>query len=268
MQDNTDNANYEERVDTQQNQNMDSSNIELIIQKLEEERKEATKNSNYSDAEQLRLKIEELRSALDIAKKRDLTSKHQAEMLSLKSLYQKEVEEIDERFNQKFLELENKSKEQEEKLNIKHQSEMEDLYNLLDAKLPKVVKYSKKYLDMKNQEQNLAKQQKYKDAELIKKKCEEIDKIDTDKFNKEKTEKIKSQSIKTANKHLNEKNALKKKLELEYDELKRDRQIATHTSMLRYNNKKAELENQQKMETQIVADKNKLKKSNFYLNSK
>lgn len=69
--------------------------------------------------------------------------------------------------------------------------------------------------------------------------------------------------MKTANKHLNEKNALKKKLELEVDELKRDKQIALHTLYLRYSNKRNELEAQQKMENQIINDKNKLKKCKF-----
>ena len=143
-------------------------------------------------------------------------------MGSLENLYKKECEELESIYSSKFSELENVSRQMEEALNSKHQKEMEKLYERLDEKLPKVVKYSKKYLDLKNQELNLAKQQKYKDAMLVKKKCEEIEVEDTDRFNKEKTEKIKSQSIKTANKHLNEKNALKKKIELEYEEMKKN----------------------------------------------
>jgi hypothetical protein len=171
------------------------------------------------------------------------------------------MEELELRFENEFNELEGKSKLLEEKLNEKHQNEMEELYNFLDMKLPKIVKYSKKYLDLKNQELNLAKQQKYKEALLIKKQCESLDRLDTDKFNKEKTEKIKSQSIKTANKHLNEKNALRKKIEVELEVLKKKKIQMTNTLILKYKNRRSELELQQKAETHLSENKNKLKAS-------
>jgi hypothetical protein len=182
-------------------------------------------------------------------------------MGSLENLYKKECEELESIYANKFGELETVSRQMEDALNSKHQKEMEKLYETLDEKLPKVVKYSKKYLDLKSQELNLAKQQKYKDAILVKKKCEEIEVEDTDRFNKEKTEKIKSQSIKTANKHLNEKNALKKKIELEYEEMKKQKQQNMDILVLKFKNKKAELEIQQKMEAHITENKNMLKAS-------
>ena len=101
---------------------------------------------------------------------------------------------------------------------------MEVLYQFLEQKLPKNPKYSKEYLDLKAQEQNLVKQQRYQDAILVRKKCEVLEKEINEKFNKEKTEKIKYQSIKTANKHLNEKNAMKKKYEIEFEVMKKERQ--------------------------------------------
>lgn len=171
------------------------------------------------------------------------------------------MEELEMKFEMEFNELENKSRLQEGKLNEKHQSEMEELYNYLDMKLPKVVKFSKKYLDLKNQEENLAKQQKYKDAMLIKKQRENLEKVDKEKFNSEKTEKIKSQSIKTANKHLNEKNALRKKIELELDELKKKKIMMTNTLILKYKNRRSELELQQKAELHLCENNSKYKAS-------
>jgi len=185
-------------------------------------------------------------------------------MNSLEGLYKKEYEELEMIYNNKFNELQNKSKQMEENLNQKHEKEMERFYINLDEKLPKEVKFSKAYLDLKNQEMNLAKQQKYKEAMYIKKKREKIEIEDTERFNKEKTEKIKSQSLKTANKHLNEKNALKKKIELEFEELKKDKQKKLEVLILKFKNKKAELEIQQKMETHITDNKNLFKASNNF----
>lgn len=209
----------------------------------------------------MKLKIEELKNAVDVAKKKDVNKKHQLEMSNLEILYKKEFDEMELSYNNRFNELELNSRQQEETLNSKHQKEMEKLYERLDEKLPKVVKFSKNYLDLKFQENKLSKQQKYKEANQVKKKCEEIEVEDTERFNKEKTEKIKSQSIKTANKHLNEMNALKKRIELDYDELKKQKQIQVDTLVLKYKNKKLELELQQKMETHFTENKNLLKAS-------
>jgi hypothetical protein len=186
-------------------------------------------------------------------------------MNSLEGLYKKEYEELEMIYNNRFNELQNKSRQMEENLNGKHEKEMEKFYINLDEKLPKDVKFSRAYLDLKNQEFNLAKQQKYKDAILIKKKREKVEIEDTERFNKEKTEKIKSQSLKTANKHLNEKNALKKKIELEFEELKKEKQKKLEILILKFKNKKAELEIQQKMETHITDNKNLFKASKTIL---
>lgn len=180
-------------------------------------------------------------------------------MQSLEELFRKESQELESFFEGKIQVLQEKSKNLEEKLNYKHQNEMEELYNFLDQKLPKVVKYSKKYIDLKNQEINLAKQQNYKEAILIRKKCEDLDRIDTEKFNQEKTEKIKSQSIKTANKHLNEKNALKKKIELEFEELSKRKITELNTLHLKFKNRRAELVAQQKVENILTENNNLLK---------
>ena len=189
-------------------------------------------------------------------------------MGSLDELYKKELENLELIYNNKFNELEMKSKQLEDSLNFKHQEEMKKFYASLEEKLPKNVKYSKKYLDLKNMELNLAKQKKYKEAQQIKKKCEEIEIEDTNRFNKEKNDTIRAQSMKNANKQLNERNALKKKLELEYEELKKDKQFQLDVLIHKYKNKKAELENQQKMENVVTENKNLYKASKLisYLN--
>ena len=57
----------------------------------------------------------------------------------------------------------------------------------------------------------------------MKKKCEELERSIFERFNQDKTEKIKFQSIKTANKHLNEKNALKAKAEIELEIIRKEK---------------------------------------------
>lgn len=182
-------------------------------------------------------------------------------MSNLEALYKKEYEELEIIYNNKFYELEMKSKQLEEGLNLKHQEEIKIFYASFDEKLPKKIKYSRKYLDLKNAELNLAKQQKYNEALIVKKKCDDVEIEDIKRFNSEKTEKLKNQSIKNANKHLNERNALKRKIELEYEELKKEKQKQLEILIMKFKNKKAELESQQKMEKIVTENRNLLKAS-------
>ena len=138
---------------------------------------------------------------------------------------------------------------------------MTNLYEFLEEKLPKNVMFSKQYLETKNMSENLVKCGKFKDAASMKKKLTDIEKQDTEKFNKDKYEKIKSESIKTANKHMNEKLTLKRKIDIEFEILKKERQKNLETLLLKYKNRKLELEKQQRQELTYLENENLLKKS-------
>ena len=163
-----------------------------------------------------------------------------------------------------FIKFEEKSKNEEDVLNQRQSKEMEELYAYLEQKLPKQVKYSKKYLDLKNQEENLVKLQRFKEAASLKKQLDSMDKFDTEKFNKDKYEKIKSQSVKTANKHMMEKTSLRKKVEINFEILKKDRQTNLERLLLKYKNRKCELDNQQKQEILYLENEKLLKKGKLY----
>lgn len=97
---------------------------------------------------------------MTIKKKKDLEMQHSSEVENLEVSYKKEIDNFNFEFDSKFKELEVKSRQAEDQLSLKHSKEMEELYNFLEEKLPKNVKYSKEYLELKNQEQALVKQQK------------------------------------------------------------------------------------------------------------
>jgi hypothetical protein len=69
-----------------------------------------------------------------------------------------------------------------------------------------------------------------------------------EKWNREKNEKIKAQTVKTAQKHLVEKNSLKKKNDIELEVLKKEKTLAYEKILHKYKNRKLDLELQQKQE--------------------
>ncbi len=141
---------------------------------------------------------------------------------------------------------------------------MDELYTFLDRKLPKALKYSKEYLEFKSQEENLVKQQRYKEASYTRKKMEGIEKVEMEKFNKVKTDKVKSETVKTAQKHLAEKNTLKKKIENEIEMVRKEKDDGLEIILHKYRNRKIDLEMQQKQEKILSDNPNMLKASMCY----
>lgn len=92
-------------------------------------------------------------------KKRDLTYQHMTEMKNLEDNYVTEVNEFNEEWDNRFMTFQEKARKHEEMLMEKHKTEMEELLDNL-AKLPRLVKFSKEYLDLKQSETNLVKQQR------------------------------------------------------------------------------------------------------------
>lgn len=239
--------------------------IIAYLEKLELEKAESIKASNYDYTEQINQKITEMKKSLVAEKKKQLMEQHNIEIQSLDNAYKNELDEFNVAWDEKFKKLEEKSKNLEDSLNEKHNKQMNELYEYLEMKLPKNVKYSKTYLDTKNQEENLVKLGRFKEAAIMKKKLEEIERTDTEKFNKDKYERIKAESVKTANKHMNEKNTLRKKIETEFEILRKDRQSNLEKLLLKYKNRKTDLENQQKQEVLYLENDKLLKKSKTFL---
>ena len=83
-----------------------------------------------------------------------------SEFENLENSQKKEMEVMENYWNSQFQEMEEKSNKFESELNEKHKKEMESLLNNLDEKLPKNIKYSKNYYELKSQIDNLVKLQK------------------------------------------------------------------------------------------------------------
>lgn len=196
--------------------------------------------------------------------RQEIAQRHQYEIEATEQQYKKELEELETKYSNEKDAILEKSKELEIKMSIRHQQEMNELYESLDHKCSKPAKLSKKYLDLKAQEQSLAKQQKYVEAMQIKKECDAIEKLEIEKYEKEKSEKIKLNTIKTANKHIAEISNLKKKIEVDLEELEKNKQNFLKMLVHKSKNRKSELEIRHKTENHIYDNKEKVKSGMFF----
>lgn len=86
---------------------------------------------------------------------------HYSELENLEISYKRELENFNFFWDQQFKDLEEKSERLEKELIAKHKKEMDDLLNSLAQKLPKNIKFSKEYLELRNQEESLVRLQRY-----------------------------------------------------------------------------------------------------------
>jgi hypothetical protein len=188
---------------------------------------------------------------------------HAYEMDSLEQTYRKEVEEFNGIWDKKTADFEEDSRLQEEMLRTKQQKEMEEFEAHMEKKLFKTSKYSKDFLELKTQEENLVKQQRFREATLIKKKADALEKEDSEKWSKEKSEKVGINSDNLRSKHLGEYKALRKKLDITNEVLRKERDTGFHTILHRFKNKKFDLEKQHKKQKALLENEN-LNKSSKY----
>ena len=184
-------------------------------------------------------------------------------MEKLELAYRQEVDEYNGIWDKKVVEFEDEARRLEEELKERHAKELEEYETNLQKKLFKSSKFSKSYLELRAQEENLVKQQRFKEAQLTKKKADAMEKEDSEKWNKEKSDKVGTNSENLRSKQLSEHRALLKKLDIQNEVLKKERDTGFHTILHRFKNKKFDLEKQHKKELTLGLNDNWNKASKF-----
>lgn len=91
-----------------------------------------------------------------------------------------------------------------------------------------------------------------------------MERNETEKHNKERNEKMKTKTEQLAQKQNLERNALKQKLDIEYEIMKKEKNDEMGKIVLKYKNRKIDLEAQQKQEKYLAENENQLKASKIY----
>ena len=196
---------------TKNNHSYKNDDYESQITNLLEQINNYVSKGEYDKAEKLKKQIEILKKKSLTKNKKLIKSRQSKENENLENLYKTEIEKINDEWNEKFKDLDKRSKEAVKKLIKKHQNEMEDLYKNIEKNFPVKLRPSSEFLRLEKEEQQLVKFQRFNEANVIKKKKEKQKKIDIEKANKEKQIKIKNEAIKKNKRHELEKNMLNKK---------------------------------------------------------
>ena len=234
---------------------MTTPQIESEIKSTEKQLQDFISQGKYNQAEVCNTKIEHLKSVLRQRKTKEISKRHFTEK---KNLIQDKVSDIDSLnylWDQRFEELQTKSKSALEELRKNQEEELQQLL-LQFQQSPNDVKPSAKYLKLKKEEEGLVKLRKFKEAEFVRKRKEEQRKIDEGKTGTNKEISYNNYRKKLRQKHMNELQYLQNKFQAEFDELAKEKQKDMEFLDKKYSVKSKDLINQQKREDTINKFKN------------
>ncbi len=134
--------------------------INIIRNKLIKEKEELIKSGDYLKAEVVKQKINKLKSEEKTSFKKDVVNRHEKEMKELEEQFLKELNILNEFWQKEYDKFEHQLSPNEKDLEEKHVNELQELKKNEENRLMKTFKYSKDYLDLKNAEQNLVRQER------------------------------------------------------------------------------------------------------------
>jgi len=234
--------------------------IEVYLQQLEKIKKQYSEESNYVEADKINEKIKQIKATLNIKKKKNLQNQHSNEGNLLEENFAKEMEAHNANFEQKMKDFEDYSKRADNDINSRHKGEMEALAKHLEETATANIKYPPEYLNLRKSEQNLAQQQRFKEAEFVKQKRLALEKETVKRFAEHKNDKFKGKLEKLAHKQLLEKQALRKKIETTLEQIEKEKKQGEDNLMRIYNGRRQVLSNQQHQEKILNENENLLKK--------
>ena len=216
----------------------------------------------YLEANEIKTKIDKLRNSNRNMRTETLNLIQNKQNEELEENYNSEYQRISDMWDNRLLSFIENGNKIEDKLAQNQISKLEELINHLTSNYP-TIKYSKEYLNLKQIERNLVKQERYQEANYYKSKCHKLEKEETKKYNKERNDKIHKKVEALGLKFENEKKDLREKLDRNFELLKvqRDKELKHITN--KYKNRKTELNGIHKKQRIINGNDNLLRSQNI-----
>ena len=250
-----------------ENHSMDENNNtlnedQLILMQLLQEKEKLVSEGKYLEANEIKSKIDQLRKSNKNMRTQTLNLIQNKQNEDLEENYNLEYQNVSDMWDNKLLSFIENGNKLEEELVQNQNNKLEELINELTSNYPSI-KFSKEYLNLKQIEKNLVKQERYQEANYYKSKCDKLEKEEIEKYNKERSDKIHKKAEALGLKFENEKKVLREKLDRNFELLKvqRDKELKQITS--KYKNRKTELNCIHKKQRNINENDNLLRSQNL-----
>ena len=235
---------------------------QLILMQLIQEKEKLVSEGKYLEANEIKSKIDKLRKSNRNMRTQTLNLIQNKQNEELEENYNLEYQKVSDMWDNKLLSFIENGNKLEDELAQNQNSKLEELINELTSNYPPI-KFSSEYLNLKQIEKNLVKQERYQEANYYKSKCDKLEKEEIEKYNKERSDKIHKKAEALGLKFENEKKVLREKLDRNFELLKvqRDKELKQITS--KYKNRKFELNGIHKKQRNINENDNLLRSQNL-----
>ncbi|CDW71390.1 UNKNOWN [Stylonychia lemnae] len=235
---------------SQDQQEPNQENIADFIAVLEEHRKQCEQEGKYVEAEMAKNRIEELKHQEFQRRREELIFNQTKEREEVEQAHIMEYQEFNKNWDDTLAQIEAQDQQAIQALEEKHVRELEENRQVLEQKLPLTFKQSAELLNLRQIEQNLARQKSYAEAHQVQVKAQQLEEDEREKAVQARHKKIVAAEAKLIQKQQNEMNALRKKIEGAMNERLKQREFEHNKLLQRYQNVKKELENQHNIDRQ------------------
>jgi len=226
----------------------DEQTVTEFLNILEQHRIECEQNGLYVEAEVALKRLQELRKHEESRRREAIKSRHIAEKLDVEETYLIEIEELNNRWNQRIAEYEEQVAQSEADLIAKHEQDRKDWQYSMQDKFLLRPKYSKELLNLRKIEVTLAKAREYQDAAKVKMQADVMQKWELEDLKRDWQQKLATREQHLQKKQDTELEAFRIKVVAGRQKLKRDRMEELNKMLKRYNNLKLDLDKKQHLE--------------------
>ena len=210
------------------------------LKQLMEEKDRLVQEGKYLEAEEIKLKINDMKRGTNYQKRDALHENQIKERQALEGDYETERKELEEKWDKKIQEFVEEGKKQEKELVELHNKKMEEYITKLTSEYPRI-KYSSEYLNGRVQENKLAKQERYKEAAQRKIINDKMQQQENEKYEQERSENINKNAETLGVKQEQDLNVLRSRLARIYDKLVCKKEKDLERLNNKFKNKKQEL---------------------------
>jgi hypothetical protein len=235
---------------------------QLILMQLLQEKEKLVSEGKYLEANEIKSKIDKLRKSNKNMRTQTLNLIQNKQNEDLEENYNLEYQNVSDMWDNKLLSFIENGNKLEEELVQNQNNKLEELINELTSNYPSI-KFSKEYLNLKQIEKNLVKQERYQEANYYKEKCDKLEMEEIEKYNKERNDNIRKKVESFGLKFENEKKVLREKLDRNFELLKVQRDTELKQITFKYRNRKIDLNSIHRKQRNINQNDNLIRSQNL-----
>ena len=235
---------------------------QLILMQLLQEKEKLVSEGKYLEANEIKSKIDQLRKSNKNMRTQTLNLIQNKQNEDLEENYNLEYQNVSDMWDNKLLSFIENGNKLEEELVQNQNNKLEELINELTSNYPSI-KFSKEYLNLKQIEKNLVKQERYQEANYYKEKCDKLEMEEIEKYNKERNDNIRKKVESFGLKFENEKKVLREKLDRNFELLKVQRDTELKQITFKYRNRKIDLNSIHRKQRNINQNDNLIRSQNL-----